>query len=562
MRNRLFLAVIPAAALLAVLPLVVRGPSCGHDSAFHLLNWLEVRSQWEQGVAFPRWEFTSAWNSGEPRFVFYPPLSWALGAVLGVMLPWAAVPIVFIWMALCACGFTMYRLAREWTAAAGALVAACFYMVHPYMLFTFFERSAYAELLAAAWIPLLLLSILRRRLTITGIAMPVALLWLTDDPAAVMGCYSFALLAMVRVAWSWVRLRQRRDALTDAAKAVAGVCLGLALSGFYLIPASVEQRWLHIDMENVPATSYPANFFFGHTGTASHIAILRTASFCSASLLLCIVVFGALSVSGRAEGDRNGRGESRRLAELALLLLTAALLFLLTAPSAPLWRVIPELKYLQFPWRFDAVLGAAAAVFLALALHRLPRRSSVAIGAGLAICLIGGAMGNRLYRQFCRATNGVPGLVAAFHEGALHDPTDEYTPATCNPAELGHDNPAAWIAPAPGATAPQPEMGQDPASLGTRLHFSVLSAQPAYFVINLRDYPAWRVSLNGKLIVNRPHRNDGLIVVPIPAGSSAIRIRYALTPDYVAGCVLTLLAALLLPVVRRYDRHDAGPRPS
>jgi len=38
-------------------------------------------------------------------------------------------------------------------------------MANPYMLFTAYERTAYAELLAAAWIPLLLLAVLRERVT-------------------------------------------------------------------------------------------------------------------------------------------------------------------------------------------------------------------------------------------------------------------------------------------------------------------------------------------------------------------------------------------------------------
>jgi len=92
MHRRRYLAFIPLAALIAVFPLILHGPSCGHDFEFHLRNWLEVGSQWRQGVFLPQWDFTAAWNSGEPRFVFYPPISWTVGALLGLVLPWAAVP--------------------------------------------------------------------------------------------------------------------------------------------------------------------------------------------------------------------------------------------------------------------------------------------------------------------------------------------------------------------------------------------------------------------------------------------------------------------------------------
>ena len=66
------------------------------------------------------------------------------------------------------------------------------------MLFTAYERTAYAELLAAAFLPLLFAAILRPRPTITGIAIPLALLWLTNAPAAVMASYALALLTLTR----------------------------------------------------------------------------------------------------------------------------------------------------------------------------------------------------------------------------------------------------------------------------------------------------------------------------------------------------------------------------
>jgi len=50
----------------------------------------------------------------------------------------------------------MYRLAREWLAAPDALFAAVFYALNPYHLLIVYWRSAYAELLAAALLPLLL----------------------------------------------------------------------------------------------------------------------------------------------------------------------------------------------------------------------------------------------------------------------------------------------------------------------------------------------------------------------------------------------------------------------
>src|SRR6185312_10018489 len=126
------LLAIPLLALFLVHPLIVHGCSCGHDFDFHLVSWFEAATQIGHGNLHPHWAFTPAWDAGEPRFVFYPPLSWYLGALLGMMstpLPglsetaaWSGVPIVFTWIALMLSGLTMWRLARRFAPANTALL--------------------------------------------------------------------------------------------------------------------------------------------------------------------------------------------------------------------------------------------------------------------------------------------------------------------------------------------------------------------------------------------------------------------------------------------------------
>src|SRR5580698_7848736 len=198
-RDRLPYLLIPIAALVAIIPLLTKGCSCGHDFDFHIVSWMEAARQFTHGNLHPHWAYTPAYNAGEPRFVFYPPLSWTIGAILGLVFPWTWTPVLYTWLTLTAAGLALYHLAKDFTTPYAAILAAAFYMVNPYMLFTAYERTAYAELLAAAWIPLLLHAILRREVTVPRIAIPVALLWLTNAPAAVMSCYALALLTVLRL---------------------------------------------------------------------------------------------------------------------------------------------------------------------------------------------------------------------------------------------------------------------------------------------------------------------------------------------------------------------------
>jgi hypothetical protein len=606
------LLLIPLAALFVVHPLMVHGCSCGHDFDFHLVSWFEVATQIAHGNLHPHWAFTPAFNAGEPRFVFYPPISWYLGAGLGLVLThlpgvneaagWSASPVVFTWIALTLAGLTMYRLAREFASEGASLVGAVLYVANPYMLFTAYERTAYGELLAAAWIPLLLLAVLRERVTVVGVAAPVGLLWLTNVPAAIMGTYMLGFLAMQRLASIGARASRihhdhmiwaanpsfgKRDQppgyrplsftavrfgrpdrsvtqrafvllkiVSDAFKILAGTALGLALAAFYLIPAAYERRFVQMSMAMIAGMRIDQNFLFEHTGATPdqvlHDAVLHAASVIAVLLLVATVIaLGAVA----ARRIRNA------FPILPLASLSAVIAFLLTPRSAFLWNHALEAALLQFPWRLLAVLGPVLALGIARLLsgdrpgdlsgaERLAGRDTLARRIVVVVVLAALTIpAYHAFRQPCDPEDTAPARLALFHSSAGTDPTDEYTPVDADNDALTAGDPPYWLADSADAGAP---VGSTPGPVPT--HFDLTAPRAEDLILNLRQYPAWRISRDGVFVAPSEYgdRADGLIAIPVPAGSSRIDIRYAQTLDQTLGDAVSLVAlALFVFLLRR-----------
>lgn len=564
----------PVLALLFVLPLLRHGPSCGHDFGFHMQSWMDASDQLRHGTLFPRWAFSPAFNAGEPRFVFYPPISWLLGAVLVLLLPPIAVPTVYTVLALTAASLAMYSLARRFTSPGGSLLAAAVYIGNPYIFFTAFERTAFAELLAAAWMPLLFRAALAKPISPVGVAIPLALLWLTNAPAAVMGTYAFGLIVLLRVVLdplqgAWRRLK----------RSVAGLLLGLALPAFYLLPAAFERRYVQIAMAIIPNMRVEDNFLFGHTGNGPHDQVLHTASVIALELsgLTAAVLLLALirQRTTRQRTTRDGltplpggsRDPHREVRTLAFFL--AVLIFaLLWHATLPLWHRLPELAFLQFPWRLLAVLGCVLGLAAALALPGSEVPMSIASVAAIAIISAGAWLAYAPLHQVCEANDLPADRIALFRAHHGVGPTDEYTPITADNDALRWHDPAFWLAlqpnsPAPGtlpnpaasdpnydAPPPLPETVSGQAPLHLQLHLQ----QPEDLILNLRDYPAWAVTVNGNPHPERLGRDDGLLAVALPPGASTVDVHWKTLPDVWAGDALSLAALGVAIFLQRRSR--------
>ncbi len=581
-------AVIFLCALAVALSLAWHGNSCGHDFDFHIQSWLAVAHQWRHGVFYPHWIEAANYGAGEPRFVFYPPLSWMLGAILGIVVGWPAAPIAFTLIVLTACGASMNKLAREWLTPNAATLAACAYILNPYALFVAYERTAYGELAAGIWLPLIILYTLRTSTNVSfpglagaplpglswvfftksgvPLALTIAAIWLTNAPAAVMACYALAAITI------WVSVRQKQ--WTPILNSAISLILGLGLASFYIVPAAYERRWVDIARAIGPGMRIQDSFLFGHTGESFHDQVLRAASLIFVTMLVAIYILVWTAWK---------RKSAKSL--LLPLSVTAAALFALQLPwSGIIWRFAPELKYLQFPWRWTLVLSIIFGLSLGAAAATRPTwpaepKFRIHRAAILLLAVAAVSLGTWLFWQSCDEEDVVSAQVNVFQAGTGFEGTDEYTPIGADNTLIQQDLPQIRVLKAAEAeTAPSPATEdqsnptyaptpQDQIAADIKLEqwlpehqtFSITTQAPGFAVLRLMDYPAWQVRANGTQVLYRPRRDDGLMTIPVqPGRPTHVEVKYAATPDvwWGRGLSIASLVALLGLVLAGQKRRE------
>jgi hypothetical protein len=517
------LLVLAGVCFLAITPFFWHGIPSGHDFEFHIFSWMEILGQWKHGIVYPRWAALAHWGFGEARFLFYPPASWTLGAILGALLPWKLVPGAYCWIALTLAGASMYRCAREWLPGPDALFAAAFYAVNPYHLVIVYWRSAYAELLAAALLPLLLLGLLRLKQPgvrpVLCLSLTLAAAWLTNAPAAVMIHYSAAGLVVL------IAVQERSWRLVP--RAAVAIALGMGLASFYLLPAIYEEKWINIGEVLSEGLRPQENFLFTNTANADHNRFNLLVS------IVALAVMGAIALAlWRSRGRPENQTMPRRLLS-AWSIFAAVLLFPI---SNPLWQYLPELRFVQLPFRWLLCLNAPLALLLATATKRWGTRVLVT-----AVLLVVALMaGHRVQPPWWDSAADIQEMQDAMSDGTGNEGIDEYVPAGADPYELNKALPLVVAASGQAVPAQLMQWG------AVEKHFIVHLSQPTKLTLRLFNYPAWQVTVNDRPVATETAEVTGQMLIPVAAGQSDVRIHFGRTLDRTLGDIVSMISLILV----------------
>jgi hypothetical protein len=527
-------------SLAIVSPYFVRGTASGHDFEFHVASWQDVAFQWKEGTLYPRWTALTNHGFGEPRFIFYPPLSWLLGAALVRVLPGAWAVILFVVLTQTIAGLSAFVLIRRLVGEGAALFGALCYAANPNFLLMSYIRSDFAEQLACAFFPLLLLGALRvgnlfedgasRSRKLVAFAVPFAAIWLSNAPAAVIATYTSALL----FAWAAFTSRSWRV----AARGAAGMVLGFGLAGFYLVPAIYEQRWVNISQALSSGLLPSQNFLFTEIGDVEHNWFNCIASTCALGvILLCALAALGSGCFGSSSRARLGKCDVSRV----FLMLAAAGSMLMMRFTAPLWNVLPKLRFVQFPWRWMSMVALLCACFLALAAER--KRFAIWI---LTVLILTAPLAALFLDNGWWDPDEMPTLEAMVSDGTGFDGTDEYDPLGDDHQDLPVKAPLAQLLPEDSVAPKETAKIQVLEWTTEEKRIAVNLPKESRIALRVLNYPAWRVEVNGEKLDPQRADNFNEMVVPVPSGESLVTVRFTRTWDRSVGILISLLSLLLL----------------
>jgi hypothetical protein len=524
-----------------VIPQAIWGYAPTHDFAFHVRNWMEVAGQWREGIVLPSWSAHANFGYGDPRFIFYPPISWLLGGACALALPAKVVPAVFVWVSLMVAGISMFFLCRDWLADRYAVQAAVLYQINPYEVVLVYKRMAAGELLAAGLFPLLLLFALRivgesgpnvatreprrRWNAVIAFAVVHALVWLSNPPGAVICSYALAFLFVVLGAYE----RSPRALVRGA----VGLVIGMALAAVYIVPATWEQPWVNIAFAQ--AHPGPDGLALSPDGRRFPFAgfFIRLIPANTPAKSIIGVGFTNLMLAAAALAVALRRPTRHPQASRAVALL-AAFGGVVTLPmSLPLWLYLPRMMFVQFPFRWLFVVNAATVFVLALA--ALPGKSAKVRWVVLAVGVLVGLVLVGVY-----GSEGRPGQVEEVLAMTVRDGGYVAETAYLPPGEARHAASRFWRAiesASPQATAVR--------LVRRNAHTVVFDSDARVSTtvrLNLAWYPAWRVRINR--IAAALLDDHGQVAVKVPAGTNTIEVGFERTRDRDMGSAISVLALI------------------
>ncbi len=490
---------------------------------------------------------------GYPQFEYYGPLPYyVMTAARLFHLPlFDSIKLGFI-LPLILGNLTMFLLASSLFGNFGGLLSALAYAYAPFRASDLYSRGAMGESWAFIFLPLILFALLSlyqkptlRKSALLGISF--ALLFVTHNISTLIFTPMTAVIALVLLFLSREKVNFVKFGLIGAAWAVL-------ISASFFLPVILEKGYAHTESLLSGYFNYLAHFttlkqlffttFWGYG--SSEIGPTDDLSFFLGPVQLFLFI---ISVSIVFLNFIKGKSKLPSIMVLLSAFFVLVSVFMSHEKSTFIWKVIPVLAYLQFPWRFlitaNFFLCLSAGYFL-LTINKIAARWLLIIFASLLIFFNLSYFRPRewfhltIWEKFSGHSWDRQLTTSIFDYLPIYA---KFPPATGAPALPNSDNGTVSIL--------------DYRHQSSAISFSTKSISDAKVTLPQFDFPGWRVKLDGKIIVHN-HNNDlGLINFELPRGTHEVAAVLTGTPvRNIADFLSLIFIPLALMVLAKKENKN------
>ena len=445
---------------------------------------------------FPvRWVSDLGYGYGYPIFNFYGPLPYYVGGsfyALGIS-GLVSTKIIFA-IGIVAAAASMYLLGRHAFGPLGGILASVLYTYAPYHAVQIYVRGAVGEFWAFAFLPIVLLGVGTKNSFITALGIFGVI-----TSHTIMG-YVVALGALVAVPF-FPRLGK-------------GLVLGLGLSAFFWLPAFWERSYTSVATQIGPTSNFLDHFvcptqlwdsLWGFGGSA--VGCIDGLSYRLGKPHILLALVGVM-LWLRARGTF-----------LRWIMVVGILsIFIMLKESQFIWSLLPNVAYIQYPWRFLMFSVLSLSILGGSVVTRLTNRPMRVFIGGVLIAAILMVYVKLFTPQFFHQARADSYETEEELRFRVSKVSDEYLPSAIvrpkNASEINRDTIEKR-----DSYAVKTNRETD-----TYAMFTFDAKNDQIIRINKAYFPGWRYKVNGVWVT--PRLIDGLPYLPISAGRSTVEMRF------------------------------------
>lgn len=542
--NKLQLLILLAITLFAGNWLLRPGYFNMHDD-LQMFRQLSMDECFKDGQIPCRWTRHMGYGFGYPLFNYYPPLPYLFGQVVKVLgFSYITSVKISLLFAFLASALAMYIFAKEFWGKNGGLLSAIFYTWAPYHSLDIYVRGAMNEAWALIWFPLILWSsykLISEKKFVQIVIL--ALAWFALLTSHNLMVFIFAPAFVV---WCLLWIVNKKSWSSISRLAVSGIW-ALGLASFFFIPVFLEKKFVQVNSLVVGYYNYIVHYvslnqllFSRFWGYGASVWLEDDDMGFQIGYLhwLLPLIVGALALWRFKK--------VRKLDDSSLIILFFVLsgwfgAFMTHSRSTFIWRSLPGLEFVQFPWRFLTlvILFFSASIGALVLFFKDKKKQSFLIGV-LTIAVVA------LNINYFRPEKMGPLTDEQKFSGLAYDLQQtsgifDYLPNTAKTAPKAKQTAVAEVT--DQTKGKILNAGQN----SNTAWFDVDLNTDAQIRIGILQFPGWTVYVDGQRVNSYVDEKEewGRLYVDVPAGRHSVKAKLENTPARTAGNTISVISWLI-----------------